>query len=304
MQVSVVVNGMRDNQITFISNTGESESSCFWRSDDEILLAAVDTLGFSDWERVSSTWFRNEKAPDECARRALGLALKPRKRKNRSGFGKPIKFGAEIIPPKKRRELEALEERRLFGKIRAPEELDVIHRAYIVGGTMSERILMLNGTREAVEMGEDVSISFSSLVMEMKHISDQEVEKSIRDSYKNIAPKRLPKAVAEMQELQVLSPPRRAVSSIADYSQSYAGEETAGNGHLLNLDSSELKNPLKDALEENLQLLSPAKNDLVPDDTCLVDFASPKMNTPIPWLPFPPRAIQGLITPKQFFLIR
>jgi len=37
------------------------------------------------------------------------------------------------------------------------------------------------------------------------------------------------------------------------------GEETAGNGHLL--DSSELKNPLKDALEENLQLLSPAKND-------------------------------------------
>jgi len=57
------------------------------------------------------------------------------------------------------------------------------------------------------------------------------------------------------------------------------GEETAGNGHLLDLDSSELKYPLKDALEENLQLLSPAKNDFALDDTCLVDFASPKMNT-------------------------
>lgn len=303
MQVSIVVNGMCDNRITFISNTGEKES-CFWHSDDEILLAAVDTIGFSDWDHVSSTWFRNEKAPDECARRALGLALKPRKRKNRSGFGKPIKFGAEIIPPKKRRELEALEERRLFEKIREAAELDVIHRAYIVGGTMSERILMLNGTREAVEMGEDVSISFSSLVMEMKLVSAQEVDKSIRDSCKNIAPKRLPKAVAELQESQVLSPPRRTVSSIADYSLSCTDEETASNGRLLNLDSSELKNPLKDALEENLQLLSPSKNDLAPDDACLVDFMSPKMNNPIPWLPFPPQAIQGPILPKQFFLIR
>ena len=303
MQVSVVVNGMCDNQITFISNTGEEES-CFWHSDDEILLAAVDTLGFSDWERVSSTWFRNKKSPDECATRALELDLKPRKRKNRTEFGKPIKFGAEIIPHKRRRELEALEERRLFEKIRGADEIDLIHRAYIVGGTRSERILMLNGTREAVEIGEDVSVSFSSLVMEMKQVSAQDVEKSIRDGHRNIAPKRLPKAVAEMQESQVLSPPRRSVSSIADYSMSCAGEETAGNEHLLDLDSSEINNVLKDALEESLQLLSPTKNDLALDDTCLVDFVSPKMKNPIPWLPFPPRAIQGPILPKQFFLIR
>ena len=31
--------------------------------------------------------------------------------------------------------LEALEERRLFEKIRGADELDLIHRAYIVGGT-------------------------------------------------------------------------------------------------------------------------------------------------------------------------
>ena len=315
IQVSVIIDGVCDNQITLdehelsCNDSNDSNSSGFWNSDDDILLAAVDTLGFTDWERVSSIWFLHEKAPEECAARAYELAMKPRKRKNREGFGKPIKFEAPIILPKRRRELESLEERRLFGKMRDRCEQDLIHRAYIVGETRLQRILKLNGTKEAVETGEDITISYSSLMMEMKRISTKEINDSIRAGARSITLKKLPKAVAEMEDSQVLTPPRRAVDGIALHHAvgcAIVGE-TNDDAHLLDLGVSELLIPLKDALDNNIMLLSPTKNDGgLADDTCscLADFASPKMKIPNPWLPFPSQAVQGVAVPKQFFFIR
>lgn len=304
IHVSVVVDGICENKITLdkieLSSHG-SDGSGFWHSDDEILLAAVDTLGFSDWERVSSIWFLREKSPEECTRRAFELALKPRKRKNREGFGKPITFEALIIPPKRRRELEALEEKRLFGKVRGRCEQDIVHRAYIVGETRLQKILKLNGTKGAVETGEDISVSYSSLNMEMKRVSAKEVEDSIRSGARSVTLKKLPKAVAEMEDSQVLSPPQRAVDAIALHALGFLMGETIDGSHLIDLDSSELCIPLKNALDETMKILSPTNND---GDTDLVDYVSPKMNTPNPWLPFPSQAVQGIAVPKQFFFIR
>ena len=188
---------------------------------------------------------------------------------------------------RKRRELEALEERRLFGKDRSEVEKQLIHRAYIIGQTKLEKILRMNAAESKGE--NDTTISFSSIVTEMKKIPDKIFENSLKSTSKNI--RKLPRSVMEIEEQDVYSPIKSE-----QYSKSVKPQ--FAHGHLLNLNSTQL--PISQIIEVERYRISQIERDKSvgeridgpilstvsnnTDECSLKAFLSPPLNRPFPYL--------------------
>ncbi len=182
---------------------------CWSERDDEALLAAVNTLGVDSWDRIVKYWFNESKTKNECRSRWDTLM----KDKNPSDGTKVNKVGPKTqvladrtnikqVSLRKRRELEALEERKLFGKERPQLEKELIHRAYIVGQNKLEKIMRMNDAESKGKFGTTISIS--SIVSEMEKVDPAVVECSLKSKSKIV--RKLPRSVMEINEQNLLSP--------------------------------------------------------------------------------------------------
>lgn len=189
----------------------------FWNSDDEILSAAVDTLGFSNWECISQIWFENKKTDDQCFKRSIELKLKSKNHrkiisydnnsKNIINLESKVEVDSKMSNKKSHRQLEALETRRLFGKERNEWELNIINQAYIVGKSNLKTILEMNCVSDAMAVGKETSISFSSLAVLMKELPRPEWLADTTSVIHYFSPlKKPPKSIEELEDSKVLSP--------------------------------------------------------------------------------------------------
>jgi len=318
-KVSIVVGGSYCKQITFDpklscpknnvtddSSIGEGDSSVdgsTWKqTDDAILRAAVDTVGF-DWKRVSNLWFNDNKAEEECYNRATELDISTRKIPNKYGFNcfrkEPVRSTTHLSI-RRRRELEALEERRLFGKTRSDFENQLIHRAYLVGHSKLETLLRMN----AIEAeGDEIGLTFSSLMVEMQALNKLDVKNSMRNAAKSIP--KLPKAISELQDAQVLSPQRYPSNNNHDGSAKNGPVpgEYKTDRRLINLKSTEL--PIESALMDAIEILTPEKRKGPShEEEDLAKFISPVMSNPFPCLPITPPKVKFPVAPKTYFMFR
>ena len=327
-KVSIIVGGSCINQLSFATESESSTSyphitdddddddddnSKWKKADDVTLRAAVETLGFSDWKRISKIWLDDLKTEDECQQRALELNLAMRSSSipaNKPGFKfkNTSHIPSKFLSIKKRREMEAMEERRLFGKARSELENQLINRAYLVGQNKSqlEKILRMNAA-EGAEGRDELKISFSSLVVEMKKIDAMDVDHSIRATAKNVP--KLPKAITELTDEEVLSPQRREelVTDGANANQSTRSDTKDSTRYLMNFESTEL--PIESALMEAIEIMTPQKSDaadaLFFHEGLLEEFISPPLEHPFPCIPFPVQATsQYPSLPKPYFLFR
>ena len=324
-KVFIVICGERvgrigfDTEFSYISDDGYSSmseeeeednicgvSSRWIEAEDEILRAAVDTLGFSDWKRVSEIWYDGKKTKEECQRRSMELDLSiPLRRKNQVGFfnfkrrdpSTNTSF-QKYLSTRRRREMEAMEERRLFGKARSDLEIQLIHRAFIVGQRSHDKILKMNAVSS--ERNDLIDLTFSSLMVEMKRTRDADVENSIQSAVKAIT--KLPKAIAELKDEQVLTPVRNQhpptvenLGMIENRKLTKKKEERK----VLDLKSNDL--PIESALFDTIETLTPLKVDNSGEDWG--EFSSPLLDTAFPCLPIPTAPARHR-APKPFFLFR
>jgi hypothetical protein len=264
----------------------------FWNSDDEILSAAVDTLGFSNWECVSQIWFESEKTEEQCFKRSIHLKLKQKSKRKiiaheNNYTTSDLDGGVEVDSKlfiKSQRQLEALETRRLFGKKRNEWELDVIHRSYLVGRSKLRKILEMNNISDAkVLLGKDFSISISSLAAQMKDLSQKEVDDSVLNHSilqcnNKMTLKSIPRSIQELEDSKVLSPTIKVKE--AEFFNDYDGnlsswdyqflsntmidleqqeskeQENHDSVYVLNLKSTDLRGYLEKALEDEIESIT------------------------------------------------
>ena len=318
------------------SNNYENDDDSFidsnWtKSEETVLRAAIDTLGF-DWTRISSTWFHDEKNPEECHCKSIDLKISNRLIPNKYGFHMasddvkihPDRAKTHSLPApskpltiRKRKELEVLEERRLFGKPRSELENQLIHRAYLVGVNRLENILKKNGIEQGDQDQPNIDITFSSLMVEMRSMNPLDVQNSIRAGKKHST--KLPKSLCELRNDQIFSPScnrntgiindananvnANANANVPAKSKSSASRRDAGR-RLLNLRSTGL--PIESALKDAIEILTPERhpNRSHNDEEGLVDFISPRLETEFPCLPIPPPIARFRAPKKTFFLFR
>lgn len=288
---------------TLESDEESSIRTRIWnRKDDAILQAAIETIGF-DWDIISNLWFNTNKSEEQCYIRAMQLELKTMKVPNRHGFNyyrKRPSPSMKHVSNRRRRELEALEERRLFGKTRCDFENQIIHCAYLVGYSKLEKLLRMNG----IEVEDDeVEISFSSLMVEMQALDKADVRDSIVSASKSI--QKLPKAIKELPDAQVLSPQRYPThSNKANQRTTHEQCQRKDTRRFINFKSTEL--PIESSLMDAIEILNPSNRKEEPtlQDLDLEKESSPKMNYPFPCLPFTPPKIKPSAIPKTYFMFR
>lgn len=272
------------------------ENEKYWTErDDEALLAAVNTLGVDSWDRIVKYWFNESKTKSECRRRWDTLMMKD---KNHSDGTKVNKVGPKTqiladrtnikqVSLRKRRELEALEERKLFGKERPQLEKELIHRAYIVGQNKLEKIMRMNDAESKGKFGTTISIS--SVVSEMERVDPSVVECSLKSKSKNV--RKLPRSVMEINEQNLLSPIH------SDAMRSWTKNSTG----ILNFSSSQLpvaqiienervrirkmENEKRKREEINVKVTSKVIASDVDEETALLaQCISPPLKRPFPFL--------------------
>jgi hypothetical protein len=100
----------------------------------------------------------------------------------------------------RRHEDEALEIRKLFMTKSSKEDMDLVYRAYIVGRDALNKILRMNAYRR----DQDLRISMSSILVEMKQISHESISQC-----KNLLSRllnNLPQQVLDKPNSKLLSP--------------------------------------------------------------------------------------------------
>ncbi len=319
-------------------------------NDDETLRAAVNTLGLNCWGRISKHWFHGKKIDFECQHRwetlSNGKNHYEENKNDKSSFtsslsstnqssctstntsstsfiqnryddGKRKCIKPSVEPPKtmksiplrKRRELEAMEERRLFGKDRSDAEKDLIHRAYIVGQNKMEQIMRMNAAETKGEY--ETTISFSSVVTEMKNVKSSDVEDSLKANSK----RKLPRSVMEIEEKKLLSPMSDAV--VVGNAHQKTKKDPSPHEDLLNLQSSQL--PIQQIIDVERQRIVEADckkrdregsiydahsrdGDDDDDDVSFTEFLSPPLKRPFPCLGIPKPVYSSYTPPKPYFM--
>jgi hypothetical protein len=186
-------------------------------------LAAMLTLGMDDWDKIASLWFPGTSIDLllGCWERMKGSGvLVPMnaipKRKSwfdtKSNWNNPydnVKQYVDTLSQKKRRELEALEERRLFGKAsRNVQEQELIHRAYLAGMNHFREIVALNAPEDK-DTGS-CAISFASIYVFMEQIDIHDIDQSMRQMSR-IAVTNAPKDIMNLTHDETLSPMRSVI---------------------------------------------------------------------------------------------
>lgn len=198
------------------------------QKEDEILRASVRVLGLSNWFTISSEWFDSSKSSEDCRERWEHLSSLTTQQTNFNRNRIPsVNSLYEQMPAsisrddiaetelhheaifksltvRRRRELEAIEERRLFGKAsRSVHDKQLIQRAYLVGMNGVKKILRMNGVHQK-EQCVSSKISFLSIMVEMEKVSQSEVDTSMKQMMSLI--KKLPIRVKELKDEHIISP--------------------------------------------------------------------------------------------------
>jgi hypothetical protein len=184
--------------------------------DSNRLVAAVLTLGLNDWDNIASFWFPGTSIESllvcwEGVKGNVPQNAIPKRRQSwfdaKLNWNNPfenVKYYVDTLSQKKIKELEALEERKLFAKAsRNIEEQELIHRAYLAGMNHFRDILALNvpGDKDF----ESCSISFASIYVFMEKINIHDIDQSMRQMSKTVL-SNVPKVVINLTSEEVLSP--------------------------------------------------------------------------------------------------
>ena len=231
----------------------ESFHGKLWtKSDDETLQDAVETLGTSYWPQIAQHWIMGGKDANDCFLRWKHLIEDQSKntgtvdekgdncRTSKGGQQrKSLKVMSALKPSRirfkhrkplaarRRKELEALEERRLFGKsTRSRKEREMIHRAYIVGNKKLDQVLKMNDIKELKRNGRDTPhISMTSIKAAMRRVSRSDMDDNAQAVSKSL--KKLPKNILSLQDEDIMSPdsikPKQrseAINNFLDYDSS------------------------------------------------------------------------------------
>lgn len=208
------------------------------------------------------------------------------------------------LTARRRKELEALEERRLFGKsTRSMQEHEMIHRAYLVGHLRLEQVLKMNSIKELKRSGKDAPhISVASIMTEMKRISRSDVHDNAQAINKSL--KKLPKNILSLKDEDIMSPDSKEQKS-----------ESQDNTHFLDFDSSALPvATIIDSVNEKMvEKKSQEKygsnssdDDSYSEFEKLQECISPPLNHAFPCLPLPklPRHLSGHTKPIPILFFR
>lgn len=232
-RVSIVINGLPTLERRFYAqhhndiNLSHSYSSKFKSSalkthvsneiDCNRLLAAVLTLGLEDWDKIASGWFPGKTMESllDCWKQMRDIvprtAIPKRQswldtKSNCSNAFDNVKHYVDTLSKKKIREMESLEERRLFGKAsRNIQEQELIHRAYLAGLYHFREIMALNAPEDK-DIGS-CSISFASIYNFMEMIDIHDVEQSMRQMSRTVFTN-APKVITNLTNEEALSPMR------------------------------------------------------------------------------------------------
>jgi len=301
-----------------LSNEDDEDDRVKWTPEqDKILQSAVQILGFSNYTKIAQEWFDGSKSECDCRRRWLKLDQSLAKRKLQFGKEDPNKeicsflgihsqsnknlLKHKPLTIRRRRELEAKEERRLFGKAsRSSVEKQLIHRAYIVGQTSIDQILRMNAIEEN---SRHEAISFSSVVINMKKINSAEVKNSFKSTLKAV--QKLPRAVMELKDEEVMSPVRttnmeRSTSDTTEKFMNFISTELPISDVIESSKSQILKtNETHEFVEEKT-----VNEERFSDTTSLDEFYSPPLKCAFPCLPIINTPKQHTMSQMPFFLFK
>ena len=208
------------------------------------------------------------------------------------------------ISQRKRRELEVLEERRLFGKERSEIEKELIERAFFVGQTKLEKIMRMNNAESKEK--NCTTISFSSIITEMMKINPSNAHYS--HQYRSKHAWKPQRAMKESSEPRLTLSPTTNDDDSHDTLKKKAKKSlfSPHGNHLLNFHSTQL--PVREIIEsERVRLSKTMKekrrrgnsNHLVISTSRLTDqvvtshdddkenltqYMSPPMKRPFPYL--------------------
>lgn len=183
--------------------------------DRNRLVAAVLTFGLNDWDNIASFWFPGTSIESllvcwEGIKDNVPQSAIPERKSwfdptlNRNNPFENVKYYVDTLSQKKIRELEALEERKLFGKTsRNIHEQELIHRAYLAGMNHFRDILALNATGD--KEFESFRISFASIYVSMEKIDIHDIDQSMRQMSRTFL-SNVPKVVMNLTNEEVLSP--------------------------------------------------------------------------------------------------
>jgi hypothetical protein len=237
-----------------------------------------------------------------------------------------------------------LETRRLFGKERNEWELNIINQAYIVGKNNLKKILEMNCVSDAMTVGKETSISFSSLAVLMKELPRAEWLEDTTSVIHHFSPlKKPPKAIEKLEDSKVLSPiwvleedmffhagtssnfspspvlfDNPVQSNIMMESvrqpESTAAPEQEPNENLhyvLNLKSTYLQDILENSLKDEINSITPMKRshedymlNAADENVKLEHFNSPPLQNSFLPITLSPPVKQIRPRTKQFFFIR
>ena len=209
------------------------------------------------------------------------------------------------LTARRRKELEALEEKRLFGKsTRSMQEDEMIHRAYLVGHSRLEQVLKMNAIKELKRHGKNAPhISIASIVTQMKCVSRSDVYDNAQVMSKSL--KKLPRNILSLKDKDIMSPDSKEPNS----------KNEDNNRCFLDFDSSALPvATIIDAVNEKMveKELQEKYGKTSSDDDSYSEYnlkeciSPPLVNHAFPCLPLPklPRHLSGPTKPIPILFFR
>jgi len=276
-----------------------------WASEDnDILQKAISTIGIN-WEIIAKDWFNGLKSANYLANQWKILCLLQTSNDTRTNVHTISSSLLSTTQPtltlkhcnnthskekpisgRRRKELESLETKKLFGKQLSEEEIILVHRAYFIGQNMIDKILRMNNTQE-IKDGNNISVSFDSLIVEIQRVPRDKVLASRTSMSRWL--QNLPCTIGKRRDEKVISSSKYSIKNrILDY---IPNKDNIMNitcfaeipmNEVFAMYQLRLISSIKHNNEAQQETIVPSKCDI---DKRLNEYTSPQLNIPFPYLP-------------------